>query len=60
MSGSSPEAVIKRVSIISNVEDCPETKVKMLGPNREMFVKINFKLTGMFHPNGKCCKVLCW
>ena len=55
--GSSPEAVIKRVSMISDVEACPETSVKMLDKNREIFVKINFNLTGTFHPNGKCCKV---
>ena len=55
--GSSPEDVIKKVSMIRNVEECPETKVKMLDQNREIFVKINFNLTAMFHPKGKCCKV---
>ena len=29
----------------------------MLDLNREIFVKIKFKLTAMFHPKGKCCKV---
>ena len=55
--GSSPEDVIKKVSMIRNVKECPETKVKMLDQNREIFVKINFNLTAMFHPKGKCCKV---
>lgn len=49
-------SVIQSVSIIRRVEECPMTSVKMLGDNREKFVKIKFRLTGMFHPNGKCCK----
>ena len=55
--GISLESVIDKISILKNQTECPFTRVKMWSEGREIFKEVEFKLTSLYHPSGRCCKV---
>ena len=54
---SSPESVLEQISIFKNQTECPFSRVMMRSEGREIFKTVEFKLTSLFHPRGRCCKV---
>ena len=59
-SGNSTEtvdSVIDKISILKNQTDCPFTRVLMRSKDKEKFLQVEFKLTSMKHPVGRCCQV---
>ena len=59
-SNTTPEDIIKNISVIRTSEDCPETKVKFLDTKNDKieYVSLSFELTSEVYPSGKCCKAL--
>ena len=55
--GISPENVFDKISILKNQTECPFTRVMMRSEGREIFNEVKFKLTSLYHPSGRCCKV---
>ena len=53
------ESVIDQISILKNQTECPLTRVLMRSEDKEKFLKVEFKLTSMKHPDGRCCQVNC-
>ena len=55
--GISIESVFDRISILKNKTECPFTRVMMRSEGKEIFSQVEFKLTSLYHPSGRCCKV---
>ena len=55
---TSVQDVIHRVSIIKTEADCPDVRLKLINGGHQAFHHVDFKLTSMVHPSGRCCKVL--
>ena len=55
--GISLDNVFDKISILKNQTECPFTRVMMRSEGREIFIEVKFKLTSLYHPSGRCCKV---
>ena len=55
--GVTLESVIDQISILKNQTECPFTRVLMRSEDKEKFLQVEFKLTSMKHPLGRCCQV---
>ena len=52
------EIVIEKISILKNQTECPFTRAKMITEGKAKFIPLEFVLTSLYHPSGRCCKVL--
>ena len=55
---NTPESVIEKISILKNHTECPFTRAKMITEGKAKFIPLEFVLTSLYHPSGRCCKVL--
>ena len=55
--GNSLENVFDKISILKNQTECPFTRFMLKSEGRDTFSAVEFKLTSLYHPNGRCCKV---
>ena len=51
------EMVFDKISILKNQTECPFTRVMMRTDGQEKFINLEFQLTSLYHPSGRCCKV---
>ena len=51
------ESVFDKISILKNQTECPFTRILLRSKGREIFKELEFKLTPLCHPSGRCCKV---
>ena len=49
--------VIKQVSTIKTLKDCPFVEAKFEG-NGTRYIKLDVELTRAMYPNGRCCRVI--
>ena len=59
-SDTTPEDVIKNISVIRSAEDCPETMANLMDSKngKIQFVTLSFELTTEVYPSGRCCRAI--